>query len=87
MQLDDEPESGISPDNNQTGQRSSHGNQISSIGLIAADFLIAGLPDTGIALRGTTGPASLEYAISEEISSPICNSSKPQSTSVLQSVL
>jgi hypothetical protein len=71
----------------KTDQRSIHSNHISPIGLIAADFLIAGFPNTGYALRGATGSASLEYATSEENSSRKCNSSKPQSVSVLQSVL
>jgi hypothetical protein len=42
------------PDNNQTAQRSVHGNQIPSIGRVETPFLLAGTPDMGYALRGTT---------------------------------
>jgi hypothetical protein len=42
------------PDNNQTAQRSVHGNHIPSIGRVGTPYLLAGTPDTGCALRGAT---------------------------------
>jgi hypothetical protein len=44
------------PDNNQTAQRSVHGNQIPLIGRVETPYLLAGTPDTGYALRGATEP-------------------------------
>jgi hypothetical protein len=46
------------PDNNQTTQRSVHGNKIPSIGRIEKPYLLAGTPDTGCALRGATHQAT-----------------------------
>jgi Zinc-finger of C2H2 type len=45
------------PDNNQTAQRSVHGNHIPSIGLVHTPYFLAGAPYTGYALRGATTPS------------------------------
>jgi hypothetical protein len=48
------------PDNNQTAQRSVHGNQIPSIGRVETPYPLAGTPDTGYALRGATRVATVK---------------------------
>jgi hypothetical protein len=42
------------PDNNQTAQRSVHGNQIPPIGRVETLYLLEGTRDTGYALRSAT---------------------------------
>jgi hypothetical protein len=68
MRLDGEQESGMPLYNNQTAQRSVHGNQTPQIGRLETPYLISGTLDTGYALRAAT----LRYALAPRFSARHC---------------